>query len=183
MKVVEFLRVSTQEQSNEDRAGLPRQKQANLRTVEKHNLEVVETITLIDVSGTSVLQTPEIQELVALIHRKDIVGVLVADWDRLIRVHNFRDFALFEVFKETNTLVFLPDGVVDVNTQAGFLMTGFQSIIGGNEVTQIKKRMLEAKEIKRKLGKHPNNHLSLPLGVGYDRNNERYYYTDKASVV
>jgi len=183
MKVVEFLRVSTQEQSNEHRAGLPRQRQANLYTVEKYNLQVVKTITLIDVSGTSVLQTPEIQELTVFIQRKDIGGVVVADWDRLIRVDDFRDFALFEEFKETNTKVCLPDGIVDLNTQSGFLMTGLQSIIGGNELTQIKKRMLQAKEIKRKAGKHPNNDLSLPLGVGYDQKKECYYYTDEASEV
>ncbi len=179
MKAVEFLRVSTQEQGDDDRAGIPRQKAANALTIQKHQLTIIKTITILDVSGTSVLQTPEIKDLLILMHSGAINGVVTADWDRLIRLDNFNDFALLQHFKDTKTLVYLPDQVIDLNTQSGFLIGGFQSIISGNELTQIKKRMLEAKEAKRKNGEHPNCKITLPKGVGYNRAEKRFYYTDE----
>ena len=183
MKAIEFLRVSTQEQGTDDRAGIPRQRQANAQTVQKHDLTIIKTITIIDVSGTSVLHTPEVRELLTLMKSGQVDGVVVADWDRLIRLDNFKDFALLQHFKESNTLIFLPDQVIDLNTQSGFLIGGFQSIISGNELTQIKKRMLQAKEIKRRNGEHPNCDITLPLGVGYDREKKRFYYTEEIHKV
>ncbi|WP_319405793.1 recombinase family protein [uncultured Desulfosarcina sp.] len=183
IKVIEFLRVSTEEQGSDDRAGLSRQKEANARTIQKYDLAVIKTITLIDVSGTSVVHTPEVKDLISLMVAGQIQGVVLADWDRLIRLDNFNDFALLQHFKETNTLIYLPDQLIDLNTQSGFLIGGFQSIISGNELTQIKKRMLAAKEVKRKDGKHPNCDITLPRGVAYDRQNENYYYTDEAEQV
>ena len=177
MKAIQFLRVSTQEQGNSDRTGLPRQREANAITIEKHSLTLIKTITIIDVSGTSVLHTPEVKELLSLIESPDIAGVVVADWDRLIRLDNFRDFALLQHIKETDTLIYLPDQVIDLNTQSGFLIGGFQSIISGNELSQIKKRMLKGKEIKRKNGEHPNSLISLPLGVSYDYSEKKFFYT------
>ena len=43
--------------------------------------------------------------------------------------------------------------------------------------------MIQAKELRRKQGFHPNNDLSLPLGVGYDRKNDKYYYNDKSGKI
>ncbi|MCX5831340.1 MAG: recombinase family protein [Deltaproteobacteria bacterium] len=183
MKAIEFLRVSTQEQSNDDRAGLARQKEANARTIAKYKLEVVEVIKLIDVSGTSVMHTPEMGKLLSLIERDDIKGVVVADHDRLFRPDNFNDFALLQNFITTNTLIYTSDQIIDLTTQGGFLLAGIQAIISGNELTQIKKRMLEAKEIKRKAGEHPNSAITLPRGVGYDRDSKKFSYNDKIDEV
>jgi site-specific DNA recombinase len=183
VKAVEIIRVSTQEQGSEDRAGLPRQKVANLQTVNKHGLTIIKTIEIIDVSGTSVLHTPEIRGMIQMMRSGQIGGVVVADWDRLIRLDNFNDFALLQHFKETHTLIYLPDQVIDLNTQSGFLIGGFQSIISGNELTQIKKRMLAAKEVKRRNGEHPNCDITLPTGVGYDREGKRFHYTEDSEKV
>lgn len=183
MKAIEFLRVSTEEQGADDRAGLPRQKEANATTIKKHGLSIVRTITVTDVSGTSVMHAPEIQELLGLIRSDEIKGIVIADLDRLMRLDDFRDLALFQHIRETDTLIFLPDQVIDLNTQSGFLLGGVQAIISGNELTQIKKRMLAAKEIKRRQGEHPNNLKSLPMGVSYDYLGRRYFYTDEVQKV
>ena len=183
MKVIEFLRVSTQEQASDDRAGLPRQKEANALTIRKNNLTLIKTITLTNVSGTSVLHAPEVKEMLLMIKSGDARGIVVADWDRLIRLDDYRDFALFQDIKETNTLIYLPDQVIDLNTQSGFLIGGVQAIISGNELSQIKKRMLAAKELKRKKGEHPNNLLSLPLGVTYDYREKKFKFTEKIQIV
>ena len=183
MKAIEFLRLSTEEQGAECHAGLPRQKEANAATIKKHGLSIVRTISVTDVSGTSVLLAPEVQELLRLICSDEIKGVVVADLDRLIRLDNFKDFALLQHLKDSRTLIFLPDQVIDLNTQSGFLIGGFQAIISGNELMQIKKRMLTAKEIKRRQGKHPNNLLSLPMGVTYDYLKQSFRYTDEVQKV
>ena len=178
-KVVEFVRVSTKEQANDDRAGLPRQREANALTVKKHNLNVIDYIELTDISGTSVMASTGMDKLISYLKSGAVKGVVVADLDRLCRLDDFRNLGFLQVFKETGTLIYLPDNVIDVNTQSGFFMGGILSILGGNELTQIKKRMLEAKEIKRMNGEHPNNDKTLPLGVAYDREQRKYYYTDE----
>jgi site-specific DNA recombinase len=183
MKAIEFLRVSTSEQGQDDRAGIPRQMQVNAMTAKKFHLTIIKTVRMVDVSGTSVLQTPEVKELLQLIKSPDVSGIIVADWDRLIRLDNFRDFALLENLKETHTKIYLPDQEIDLNTQAGFLSGGIHSIISGNELTQIKKRMIQAKEVKRRNGEHPNNLLSLPMGVSYRYEAREYFYTDEIQKV
>jgi DNA invertase Pin-like site-specific DNA recombinase len=181
--VVELLRVSTADQADEDRAGLPRQEEANRRTVARHSLHVIRQYRLIDVSGAATLHAPEIQEMLGLIRAGQARGIVTADFDRLLRPDDFRSLAILQDIKEASAFIYLPDQVLDLNTQAGFLMSGLQSVIAGNELAQIKKRMLGAKEEKRRQGKHPGNHLCLPTGVGYDRQAEAYFYTPEASRV
>lgn len=183
MPVVELLRVSTADQAESDRAGIPRQEEANRRTIERHDLKVVHQVRLVDVSGACTLSAPEIQEMIRMIQTGQARGLVMADLDRLLRPDDWTTFGIFQPIKEAGALIYLPDQVLDLTTQAGFLMSGLQSVIAGNELTQIKKRMLGAKEEKRRQGKHPGNHLCLPFGVGYDRKAEEYFYTPEADRV
>jgi len=181
--VVELLRVSTAEQGGEDRAGIPRQAEANRLTVKKCGLHVVETIRLVDVSGASIMHAPEIGDMLAMLRAGRARGIVCADFDRLLRPDDFRSLAILQDIRESGALIYLPDQIIDLNTQSGYLISGLNSIIAGNELTQIKKRMQGAKEEKRRQGKHPGNHLTLPLGVAYDRQAERYHYTEDAEKV
>jgi len=181
--VVELLRVSTSGQADEDRAGLPRQAEANRHTVVRHSLRVIRQYRLVDVSGAATIYAPEIQEMLGLIRSGQAKGIVTADFDRLLRPDDFRSLAILQDIKEAGALIYLPDQVIDLGTQAGFLMSGLSSIIAGNELAQIKKRMVGAKEEKRRQGKHPGNDLCLPLGVGYDRKAEVYFYTPEADRV
>jgi DNA invertase Pin-like site-specific DNA recombinase len=181
--VVELLRVSTTEQGGEDRAGIPRQAEANRRTVERCRLHVVETIRLVDVSGATIMHVPEIAEMLSTLRSGRARGIVCADFDRLLRPDDFRSLGILQDIRESGALIYLPDQTIDLNTQSGYLISGLNSIIAGNELTQIKKRMQGAKEEKRRQGKHPCNALSLPLGVAYDRKTERYSYTEDAEKV
>ena len=181
--VVELLRVSTSGQADEDRAGLPRQAEANRITISRHSLTVIRQYRLVDVSGAATLYAPEVQEMLSLIRSGQAQGIVTADFDRLLRPDDFRSLAILQDIKEAGALIYLPDQVIDLSTQAGFLMSGLQSVIAGNELVQIKKRMIGAKEEKRRQGKHPGNNLCLPLGVGYDRKAEAYFYTPEAERV
>ena len=183
MRAIELRRLSIKEQSEKGQEVLLRQKDINKFTVESKGIDIVKTFEIMDVSGTSVLETPEIAELISLIKSADIQGVVVADVDRLMRPDNFNDFGLLQKFKETNTKILLPDQTIDLNTQSGTLIGGLQALIAGNELVQIKKRMMSGKETKRKEGKHPNGDQTLPFGVGYDRSIDKFFYKSDAYKV
>lgn len=181
--VIELLRVSTSDQADNDRAGLPRQQEANRRTIERHDLDVVRQVRLVDVSGACTLAAPEVQEMIRMIQSGQARGIVLADLDRLLRPDDWTSFGVFQPIKEAGALIYLPDQVLDLNTQAGFLMSGMQAVIAGNELAQIKKRMQGAKEEKRRQGKCPQSWIALPTGVGYDRAAERWHYTPESSLV
>jgi hypothetical protein len=56
--VIELIRVSTEGQAGDDRAGIPARRAVNRRTAQSHSLEIVRTIEMADVSGTAVLRAP-----------------------------------------------------------------------------------------------------------------------------
>jgi hypothetical protein len=50
-----------------------------------------------------------------------------------------------------------------------------RAAIAGNEKQEILERVWSAKEEKRKAGKHPQSRITLPFGVGYDKERGWYY--------
>ena len=69
--VLELIRVSTEKQAGDDRAGIPAQREANRRTSKAYGLDIVKTIEIVDVSGAAVLSSPEMQELLRLMESPD----------------------------------------------------------------------------------------------------------------
>jgi len=183
MKVISLCRVSTQEQAADDRAGIARQRAEIARAAQLWELQIVRELSLSDVSGSEVLLTPEYEQLRRDLRRPEIAGVVVADLDRLYRPDRFSDLALLDDFKDHDKKIFTPEQVIEPSTQSGFLVGGITSIIAGHDRMQIKRRMLGAKEVKRREGKCPNSWITLPTGVAWDKQSERFHYTEKAQVV
>lgn len=181
-RVIELLRVSTQAQAAEDRAGIPAQRAANRRTAQQHGLEIVRTIEMADVSGAAVLMAPEMRELLKLIESSDIHGVVAKEFSRLMRPENFTDYALLQAFADTNTVLYLPEGPLDLTSKSGRLMGTIRAAIAGLERTEILERIWGAKEEKRRAGEHPNCSITLPFGVGYKKH-QGWYYTAEAEKV
>lgn len=181
-KVIELIRVSTLAQAGDDRASIPSQKAANLRTAEAYGLAISKSIQITDVSGAAVLRAPEMQELLRLIEAPDIHGVVVREFSRVMRPDNFGDYVLFQAFQDTGTLLYLPDGPLDLNSKTGKLVAGLRAIIAGNELSEIRERIWSAKESNRRAGKHSQGAICLPYGVGYS--NERgFFYKPEAERV
>ena len=132
-KAVELIRVSTQEQAAEDRAGIPAQRAANRKTASQYSLEIVRTFELADVSGTAILQAPEMQELLRMIESPEIVGVIAKEFSRLMRPENYADFAILQHFSETNTILYLPEGPIDFSSKSGRLLGTIRAAIAGLE--------------------------------------------------
>jgi DNA invertase Pin-like site-specific DNA recombinase len=182
-KAIELIRVSTEGQAREDRAGIPAQRASNRRTATQYGLEIVRTIEIADVSGAAVLRSPEMQELLRLIESADIHGVVAKEFSRLMRPENFADYALLQTFVDTATILYLPDGPVDFSSKSGRLFGVFRAAMAGHERTEILERVWAAKEEKRRAGKHPQSHITLPFGVGYESKTSCWYYTEDIQKV
>jgi len=186
-KVIELLRVSTKKQAEDDRAGLPAQRATNKTTAEKYDLEIVETVKLIDVSGAEVLWNEDFQRMLKTIERPDISGVVACEFERLTRPENKRDGAILQTFADTNTVFYLPTGVMDFNDDEGSLQGDVHSAISAYERRKLKKRTWRGKEERRKQGKWTAGQHSLPYGVGYEENKKtaefRYWYKPEAAKV
>lgn len=178
-KAIELIRVSTQGQADDDKAGIPAQRASNRRTAAAAGLEIVRTIELTDVSGTAVLRSPEIQELLRLIESPDIEGVVAREFSRLMRPERFEDFILLQAFADTKTVLYLPEGPIDLSTKAGSFMGGMRALMAGWERREILERMHGAQEEMRRAGKFASG--QLPFGVAYENN--RWSYTGEAEKI
>ncbi|MGA8678398.1 MAG: recombinase family protein [Candidatus Acidiferrales bacterium] len=168
-RVIELIRVSTQAQAGDDRAGIPAQREINRRTAKIFDLKIVKTVEIVDVSGASVLASPEMQNLLRLIESPDIAGVVTKEFSRVIRPGKLTDLALLETFIETNTLLFLPDGPIDLASKTGRFIGTIRAAFAGLERREILDRMHDAKEAIRRAGRHAGGESSLPFGVGYSK--------------
>jgi DNA invertase Pin-like site-specific DNA recombinase len=182
-RVIELLRVSTEAQAGEDRAGIPAQRAANRRTAAQFGLEIVETIEMIDVSGTSVLYAPGMQRLLALIADSDVHGVVAKEFSRLVRPESWEDGVILQRFVETSTLLYLPEGPIDLATRQGRILATLQGLMAGLEGSMIRERMMAGKEAMRKSGRWAASNYCLPFGVGYDRAAHRFFYKPEAEQV
>ena len=181
--VIELIRVSTQDQANQDRAGIQAQQAANRRTATQFGLVILRTTLIADVSGAMVLHSPEMQDLVRAMRGGTIHGVVAKEFSRLMRPENFDDFALLQIFAETGTILYLPDGPLDFASKSGRLFGALRAAIAGVERTEILERIWAAKEEKRRAGEHAQSEIALPTGVGYERRTKRWFFNDDAQKV
>jgi DNA invertase Pin-like site-specific DNA recombinase len=167
--VIELIRVSTEGQAASDRAGIPAQRAANQRTAAQYELQIVRTIEITDVSGTAVLRSPGMQELLRLIESPKIHGVVAKEFSRLMRPENFADYALLQHFIDSATVLYLPDGPLDFASEAGKLLGGIRALIAGQERREMLRRLHDAKEAIRRAGRNAGAANVLPYGVGYSK--------------
>jgi len=181
-KVIELIRVSTEGQAADDRASIPAQRTVNRRTCAQYSLDIVRSIEFSDVSGASVLLAPEMQQLLVAIQDPAIDGVVAREFSRLMRPENFSDYALLQAFVDTGTILYLPDGPLDLTTKTGRLMGTIRAAIAGLERTEILERVWSAKEEKRRRGELAQSTIVLPYGVGYEAGRGFYYKPEAERV-
>src|ERR1700722_1987721 len=180
--VIELVRVSTEGQAGEDRAGLPAQREINRRTAKAYGLTIVRSIEIVDVSGTAVLASPQMQELLRLMESPDIHGVVTKEFSRLMRPEKFTDYALLQQFIDTHTVLYLPDGPRDLASKSGRLLGTICAAVAGLERREIIERMNDAKESMRRAGKHPGGDSSLPFGIAHTPKTGWSYTADSEKV-
>lgn len=181
-KVIEWIRVSTIGQADHDRAGIPSQRTSNRQTCQRFDLEIERTFQISDVSGASVLFSPEMQEMIRLMKSPAIGGVVTREFSRMIRPEDFSDFALLQVFVDTNSILYLPDGPVDFGNKTGRFVGTIRAAMAGMERFEMKERLWDAKEVKRKRGELAQSSIVLPFGVGYEKG-RGFFYKPEAGLV
>ena len=176
--VVALLRVSTAAQAADDRAGLDRQMLVVQRICEERNLHLVDTIKIDDVSGTETHHCPEVIGMLARLQHGEIKGIVVADFDRLMRPEEFAHLALLDTFVKTKTLLHVSQMALDLSSAWGQEMA--YKLVGDarRELNYIKTRFSGGKEVQRIKGRCPNSHITLPLGVGYNRKLQQWHYKE-----
>jgi DNA invertase Pin-like site-specific DNA recombinase len=181
-RVIELIRVSTEGQAADDRASIPAQRAINRRTASQYQLDIVRSIEISDVSGASVLKAPEIRELIDLMQSPEIHGVVAREFSRLMRPENFADYALLQAFVDSKTILYLPDGPIDLASKTGRLLGTLRAAMAGVERTESLERIWAAKEEKRRRGELAQSEIVLPWGVGYNKS-KRFFYKPEAERV
>lgn len=166
-RAIELIRVSTESQAAEDRASIPAQRAVNRKTAMAYGLTIVRTIELSDVSGAAVLQAPEIQELLQLMESPEIHAVVTREFSRLMRPENYADYAMLQVFVDTNTWLYLPEGPINFASTDGRLLGTLRATMAGVERLEMFKRSWTAREEKRRRGELAQSKIVLPFGVDY----------------
>jgi DNA invertase Pin-like site-specific DNA recombinase len=149
-RAIAILRVSSDHQDVE------RQRRDVASAARVHGLEITRTLELPGLSGTKMLTNAEVRRVLADLARPDIAGVVVSAIDRLVRPDMPGDMAIFDTFKQLRKLIWTPGQEIDINTQAGFLMTGIQGVLAGYERQMILARTSAGKETVRLRGGCPN---------------------------
>lgn len=180
-RVIELIRVSTEGQAAEDRASIPAQRAVNRHTAQQYGLEIIKSIEMSDVSGTAVLLAPEMRQLLKAIESPDIQGVVAREFSRLMRPENFSDYALLQAFADTHTILYLPDGPIDLGSKTGRLLGGVRALFAGLERSEIIERSWTAKEAMRRRGELAQSSSCLPWGVGYK--DGKFFYKPEAERV
>jgi DNA invertase Pin-like site-specific DNA recombinase len=178
VNAVELIRVSTDAQA--DKFGIPAQRTANRTTAARYGLKIVKSIELSDVSGSSVLLTPEIQNLIGFIQDPEIGAVVAKEFSRVMRPEKFSDYALLQALVDSRTTLYLPDGPLDLSEKMGRFMGTIRAAVAGLERSEIRDRCMRGKEEMRKAGKWTG--APLPYGVAYNKKTG-WHYTEKAKVV
>lgn len=181
-KAIGLVRVSTVSQAGDDRAGIAAQRYAIDKMARSQGIDVVDVVQLVDVPGSEILHAPEFQELLRRIESPEIGYLLVKEVSRLLRPESFSDFALLEHLVATNTLLCLPDGIINLNDKYGKFFATIRTAVAGLERHEIAKRMQDAKEQMRREGRHPGGATTLPRGIAYSTD-EGWHYKDEIDQV
>jgi site-specific DNA recombinase len=181
-RAIELVRVSTTGQASDDHASIESQRTLNRRTAQQYGLVIVRSIEMTGVSGTAVLLAPEMQEMIRLMSDPEIHGIVAREFSRLMRPENYADYALLQVFVDTQTILYLPEGPIDFASTDGRLMGTLKAAMGGVERMEMLRKAWNAREEKRRRGELAQARICLPFGVDNDGKN-RWWFTADAQRV
>lgn len=179
--VVELLRVSTESQAGEDRAGLPAQHAVNTRTCETYGLRVVETVEVV-VSGAAVVGTDAMDRVLLCVTSGRAHGIVVAEYSRLFRPDRWTDLAILQVFEEHGAKIYIPAGPIDLSSELGFVQATVNNLLAAIERRRIRERMMRGKEELRRRGAHVAGGVGMPFGFAYSKR-DGWSYTHEIELV
>ena len=167
-RAIALIRVSGAGQSAPDRHGLPVQEEICKRIARTHELEIVEWVRLPGVSGASVQDDPRFQAMQDSVRRCEVQAVIVAAFDRLFRRGRFADFGILDDFIESGTALYTADGPVNLEQEAGGLLSVIRGELAGMERRRIIQRTRDGRRRKRReKGVRAEGLVGMPRAVTF----------------
>jgi DNA invertase Pin-like site-specific DNA recombinase len=161
---LELLRVSSQKQV--ELGGLESQHEDCVKIAELNRIKLhPQQIRLAGVSGKNVKLTPEIAQLTELLRTGKFAGVVMVEDTRFMRANEPEDYALLQVFKDTNTKIYTKASVHDMSSPDGMMMFQILMAIAGRERHVIRARTYGKREKLRSKGLLASAEITLPYGV------------------
>jgi len=182
-KIVGVIRVSTAAQAGADRHSIPAQK-ATIEEIARANGAVVGWwIEVEDVSGTSVMKSPEYKRMFSIMERPDCYGVAAREFSRVVRPVDPADYVLLSIFIRTETRLLLPSGEFDLTKSEHRIMALLLGEFAAKELEEFKRKIWLSKERARAEGKCPTNaEVACPRGVWYTKERGWHYTADSIRV-
>ena len=123
-EVISLIRFSTAEQVAEGRAGIERQRTANLAGAALHGLKIRREMVVVDVSGRHVKDDPQFQGLFDELKDPGLAGVVASEQSRIFRPEEYGDYAILDNFSRNRKLIFTPTARIDSHHPRGPHDTG-----------------------------------------------------------
>ncbi|KMJ58087.1 hypothetical protein AB685_14875 [Bacillus sp. LL01] len=178
IKVVGYIRVSTNEQASADRYGLPVQRDEVARYCHDHGYELIDIYADEGVSG-STLDRPGLNRL--LLELKDIAKVIVPKYDRISRDLYGQLFIEKELTVKGVSLESVREPF-NGSTPEMALMRQMMGAFAEFEKQRISQRLATARAYKRKQGGFAGGRA--PLGYTAQKGSKRLHINDaKAATV
>jgi len=175
--------VSSIEQADPERDGIPRQ----LRHIDEHckkfNLVVDKEFRLEGISGTKVQYNPQFIAMLRRLADPDIVGVVFSRMDRFFRPEHLDSYEIFKTFRKHKKLLFCDlastDGL-DVTKAQDQTVIQIWGIVAAQERRNIAERNREGKNASRL--KPDRKSDPLPMGVLWDSATGLFSYDGQDSA-
>lgn len=180
--VAAWIRVSTEMQARDDRAGIPRQREAVERAAKAHNLNIVRTFVLEGVSGSITGRTAEWAEIRRMLDSGKIRGVVCDAVDRLCRASDL-DLGVLTDLQRAGAAIYTPSEVRSLASSSDGLIAGILALVAGQEKREIVRRMVAGRESNRKKGRWTGDVARLPPGIHYNRETEEWSTTPEIETV
>lgn len=183
MKLIPIIRVSTEGQKADSKAGLPRQRDSVASIIEATGAEKLDAPEISDVSGSDLVATPEWQTILRLLDEHPDAHVCADDLTRILRADGF-DLRVFGDLWSRGRRIYLQGGkVYDTTDSRDVMMLTVFGGIGGFDKAEIKRKNWAAKEAKRKRGIWVSRLDSLPLGITFSRKTKAWDTNERAEDV
>ena len=183
VNLIGLVRVSTEGQAKDRKAGVERQVGAVDGIVAAHdNASLLFTKIIKGVGGSDLHETLEWRDEILPALQDPHTHLAVDAVDRLLRPDRF-NFTVAQQIVQSGTKIYLPGAVLDPEDTAGWIQLAFGALFGGLEKKEFKRRVFEGREKKRRRGEHVQNHCSLPTGISYDGDTASWGYSEDAERV
>jgi len=170
-----LIRVSTGAQADGDRASIPAQREIIRQIAARHDIDVMRTFELADISGAAVLFSSQYQEFLKCLEDPKVSAVITREFSRLMRPERFDDFAILQHFVDNGITLYFPTDVLDLSSRQARFMAGIRAGVSGLERGDIAERIASAKEVRRREGHHPCGEHTLARGIGHTKQTGWYY--------